>query len=401
MKIEKVLFLALSFPNVAKTTHLYTDLMHTFLKKGHEVLVIAPFRDDSSKKSEIVVESGMKILRVPTLSLFGGGIIEKGLSNLLLPLQYKRALKKHNISSDFDLILMPTPPITLINVALWMKKKSRGKLYLILRDIFPQNAVDLKMMSKTSIIYKYFRKMEVRLYKNADSIGCMSPANVDFVKQHNPYLDFNKLHLLTNWDNVYKIEEDFDLQLLKEKHGLANKVVAIFGGNIGLPQRLENIIMLAKECQNINDLVFFIIGKGTEKNKIENMVSNLGLENVILKDSVPRKEYNKLLSIADIGLISLNQDFTIPNYPSKVNSYYCFKKPVLASVDTNTDFGRIQEEIGCGFWSPAGDIKALKRNLLKLYESKELRAEMGQKGHNHMVTHLTPEKAYMTVCSNI
>ncbi len=398
--MKKVLFLALSFPDVSKTTHLYTDLMHTFLEKGHEVLVIAPFGDDSLKKSKIVVESGMKILRVPTLNLFGGGKIEKGLSNILLPLQYKKALKRHNISLDFDLILMPTPPITLINVALWIKRKSKGKLYLILRDIFPQNAVDLKMMRNTSLIYKYFRKMEIRLYKNSDSIGCMSPANIDFVKKHNPYLDFNKLHLLINWEYVYRIEESFNSETLKEKHGLTNKVIAIFGGNIGLPQRLENIINLAEECQDIKDLVFFIIGTGTEKSKIEKMISQLNLRNIILKDSLPRKEYNKLLSIADIGLISLNQDFTIPNYPSKVNSYYCFKKPVLASVDVHTDFGRIQEKIGCGFWSPAGDTQALKENLLKLYKSKDLREKLGQKGHAYMITNLTPEKAYDTVCEH-
>jgi len=155
-EIKKVIFVALSFPNVDKSRFLYSSLMLEFQKQGHEVFVIAA--DDKRRKSEIVEEGGLRILRVPSIILFGNNKIIKGLSNILLPSLYKRALKRHKIKLDFDLILMPTPPITLIDVVLWIKKKSQGKLYLILRDIFPQNAVDLKMMKENGFIHSFFRK---------------------------------------------------------------------------------------------------------------------------------------------------------------------------------------------------------------------------------------------------
>ena len=274
--MKKVIFLALDFPDVTKSTHLYSDLMHEFLDRGHDVLVIAPSKDGNH--SEIVIESGMKILRVPTLKLFGKSKIVKGLSNLLLPYQYKKALKRHKVNMDFDLILMPTPPITLIDVGLWLKKKSAAKLYLILRDIFPQNAVDLKMMKSNGLIHKYFRKKEIKLYNGSDSIGCMSPANIDYVIQHNSYVDQKKLHLLPNWENLHEVEQSDDETSIREQYGIQNKVVAIFGGNIGLPQKMENIIHLAKACQEIEDLVFFIIGRGTEKEKIADLVAFLKLK---------------------------------------------------------------------------------------------------------------------------
>ncbi|WP_222983944.1 glycosyltransferase family 4 protein [Flagellimonas meishanensis] len=397
-EVKKVVFVALGFPNPEMRRFLYSNLMLEFSKRGHEVFVIAA--DDEGKQSKITVERGLKILRVPSLKLYGTGNLLKGLSNLLLPYLYKRALKKHKIPLDFDVIIMPTPPITLIDVAFWLKKKSKGKLYLILRDIFPQNAVDLKMMKPNGLIHSFFRKKEIKLYKTCDGIGCMSPANVEYVKKHNPYLDHSKLHLLPNWADLQEIVEA-DTEATKEKYGLKNKVIAIFGGNMGLPQKLENIIDLAKNCQELNDLVFFLVGKGTEQQRIAKLVSELSLDNVIIKDHLPKKEYNEILQLSDIGLISLSQDFTIPNYPSKVLAYYQFKKPVLASVDLNTDFGTMQEEIGCGFWSEAGDTTAFKENLLKLYKNKKLRDKMGQRGFDYMVENLTPARAFETVYATI
>lgn len=396
MDKKKILFLGLTFPPIDKNTNLYTDLMYAFHEMGHEVTVIAPDEEDR-KSSELVNEHGIQVLRVPTLALFGKNKIVKGLSNVLLSNQYKRAFKRHGLTADFDTIIIPTPPITLIDFAVWIKKKSKAKLYLILRDIFPQNAVDLDMMKKGGMIYNYFRKKEKKLYDQSDSIGCMSPANIEFVKKHNPEVAVSKLHLLPNWEKIHEWPKNQDENALRKKYGLENRIIAIFGGNVGIPQRVENIIFLAEQCQELKDLVFFIVGRGTEKDKIRALIADRKINNVILKDNLPRKDYNDVLALADIGLISLNQDFTIPNFPSKVNAYYCFKKPVLASVDVNTDFGSVQEEIGAGFWSPAGDTEAFKKNLMKLYSDLELRKTMGENGYKYMKEHLTPEKACLTI----
>ncbi|MDH3698771.1 MAG: glycosyltransferase family 4 protein [Flavobacteriaceae bacterium] len=395
--MKKVVFLALNYSNATSEPGMYPDLMINFLKNGHDVWVVAPSIDDK-KKASLSKEAGINVLRVPTLKLFGSGLIQKGISNILLPYQFKNALKKSQIPLDFDLIIVPTPPITMIKVAFWLKKQSKAKLYLILRDIFPQNGVDLKMMSQHGLPYYYFRKLEKKLYRQSDSIGCMSPANVNYVKRHNTYVDTSKLHLLPNWETLKESHEIVEEETeLRKRYGLLNKFVAIHAGNIGLPQQVENIIELAETVQHLNDLVFLIIGWGTEKNKIIALAKEKNLENVIFMDSVNRNELGKILKISDIGLISLNKNFTIPNFPSKVNAYYRYKLPILSALDANTDFGVIQENIGCGFWSVSGDTDALKKNLLRLYENEELRREMGVKGYNYMKNNLTPNHAYQTI----
>ncbi len=393
--MKKIIFLALGFPDVAKYTNLYTDLIHEFHNNGHDVLVLAPA--ENSNDTGLRLEGGVKVLRVATLPLFNVGIIKKGLANILLSRQYKKALKTNNITLDFDLILMPTPPITLTATANWIKKKANAKLYLILRDIFPQNAVDLKMINGTGVIHSFFRKKEIELYKISDYIGCMSPANVEYIKKHNTEIEHSKLHLLPNWENLpnYKGEKK-STELLK-KYNLDNKFIVIFGGNIGKPQKMENIVALAKICQDLPEIVFFIIGTGTEKQMLTELVLKEKLTNVILEDKIPKTEYNNLLRLSDVGLISLSEEFTIPNFPSKVLSYFGNKKPVLASVDVNTDFGIILEDINAGYWAEAGNNIVLKEKLLLLYKNNELRTQMGENGYKYMEEYLLPDKAYKTI----
>ncbi len=395
----KIIFLALAFPKMNRTKYLYTQLITKLNDHGHDITVVAPTH--KGDKSGLQIEAGIKFIRVSTLPLFGVGMIRKGIANIMLPYFYKKAIKKLDLNLDFDLIIIPTPPITLYGIVAWLKPKSRAKVYLILRDIFPQNAVDLELMKKNSLIHRYFRKKEQKLYGISDAIGCMSEGNIDFIKKHQPNLTPSKLHLLPNWGDIVPLETEESLNELKTKMGLKDKFVLIFGGNIGLPQKMENIVNLAIACAGIEDIVFLIIGRGNKWQHLEQLIAQRNVKNIILKNSLPIKEYFKLVQIADVGLISLSEDFTIPNIPSKALSYYNAKKPILASIDTNTDFGQILEENNTGLWAEAGNTEALKNKLLLLYNDRTLRKTMGENGQRYMKENLSSESIYNIIISQV
>ncbi len=397
--MKRIVFLALGYPDVRKSTILYTDLMQEFAKQGHEVLVVAPAIQKNDYGCRI--EGNVNVLRVRTLPLFKVGPIKKGIANMLLPLQYKKAIKKHSNKFDYDLIIMPTPPITLVKVASWIKRKSEGKIYLILRDIFPQNAVDLRMMKENGFLHRFFRKQEHLLYKVSDAIGCMSEANVSYVQKHNPEVPPEKLHLLPNWEKIPEPLSEIEKSEVVEKYDLNNKFVAIFGGNLGRPQKLENIVELAKNCIEYKDILFLILGSGTEEGKLRGLISKFDLSNMLLINRLPKKEYIQVLAAADVGLISLSEDFTIPNFPSKVLTYFGLKKPVLASLDLSTDFGQMLEKTKSGLWSEAGNTMDFKKNLEYLYNNQAERELMGENGYEYMSSHLTPDIAYKTIIEKI
>lgn len=384
----------ISYPAINRNTNMYTDLACEFLDNGHEVYVIAP----AEKSTEVRDEQGIKVLRIKTLPLFNTSFIIKGIANLLLPYQYKYAIKQHFKNICFDVVAAPTPPITFIETLAYLKKKHKSIIYLILRDIFPQNAKDLGLITN-NLLFNYFRRKEKKLYRIADHIGCMSPKNIDFVLNNNCEVNSSKLHLLPNWTTVNsKLDPKINV---RSKFNLGNMFVAIFGGNFGIPQKIDFLVEIAERIKEMKDILFILVGEGTEKNKIQEIILDKKLSNIIIIDSLPRVEYMELLNECDLGLVNLSDKFTIPNIPSRTLSYWALKLPVLAAIDVNTDYGTILTRCEGGLWSVMGDSDSYISNLLLLYNKPELRKRMGENGYNYLVNELTTEKAYNTILSRI
>ena len=178
---------------------IYTVLMCIYRDEGHQVYIVTRLDRQFGLPTTLEDVEGVRILGVKTLNIQKTNFVEKGIGTILVKSQFQAAIKKYVGNISFDLILYSTPPLTFTNVVKWLKKKNPNAIsYLLLKDIFPQNAVDLQMFSKSSLFYKYFRKKEIELYKHSDYIGCMSPANVEFVIKHNPYIDDKTVEVAPN-----------------------------------------------------------------------------------------------------------------------------------------------------------------------------------------------------------
>jgi len=393
----KVLFLMLDLPKDSGSSNLYLDLALEFKRHNHDVFIIAPSK--LNQKSILLEERGLNVLRVKTLKQLGiKSILKKGIAQLLLPYQYKLAYNKYLKNHNFDLILMPTPPITLTKLVLYIKKKTNAIFYLILRDIYPQGAADIGLV-KCSLLYYFLRKLEIKTYKYADIIGCMSHGNINYISHHNPYLNYEKLTLLPNWQKEVNVDEiNIDV---RKKYNLENKYIVLFGGTIGYAQKVDNIVVLADHYLNDNNIVFLVIGTGVMKQYLIERVIEKGLSNVIFIDSLPRDEYLNFVKSSDVGLISIDERFTVPTIPSKTTSYLSLKLPVLAIIDKHTDYGEIINEAGAGLWSISGDNKKLFENFDLLYHNKNLRVQYGENGYQYFVNFLTSDIAYKNIISHI
>lgn len=389
----RVLFLMFAFPDMNKSFNMYTTMVDYFHRNGHLVRVLAP---GHGEKSQLKIEKDIEVLRVKTLPIKNVGVLWKGIANILLPYQYKKQLDTFYPGEMFDCIVIPTPPITLGRLAASLKRKYQAKTYLILRDIFPQNAADLGFMKPNSILFRYFRNQEKALYQKVDFIGCMSKGNILYVKKHNPSVDHAKLHLLRNWQYLYTRVE-IDKSELSRKYNLQEKFVVVFGGNMGKPQQLSNVLKLAESALELKDVIFLLLGEGVRMNSLRKEIEKRQITNIEIHGTVPKQEYQDLISICDLGLISLHKDFTIPNIPSKSLDYFNVGLPVLASIDRSTDFNEILDKNGLGLWSYAGDHDLFYGNLKQLYSDRVLRNKISQNVREYFIKHLQPEIAYKTV----
>lgn len=398
-----VLFLTLDrFLNI-NDREISEDLMRKFNKEGHKVYVVCPRERSFKMPTSLTEQGGVHILGVKTLNMQKTSIVEKGLGTLLIEGQFERAIKKYLGGVKFDLVLYTTPPITFTNVVKYVKRMNPGaKSYLLLKDIFPQNAVDIEMFSKKSPFWWYFRRKEVALYKVSDYIGCMSPANVRFVLKHNDFVDPAIVEVAPN-----SIELAEQVQLpqeakdeMRKKYNLPlDKPVFIYGGNLGKPQGIPFLI----ECLNANkdreDCHFLIIGSGTEYGKLEDWYKANNPKSVSLYQRLPKADYDKLVQCCDLGLIFLDYRFTIPNFPSRLLSYLEYKMPVICATDPNCDMGQIANENGFGMWAPSNNVEAFSDCVNSILK-QNIKA-MGEKGYAYLKANYTVDNTYGAIVKHI
>lgn len=391
-----ILFLLLHLDENEKSSNMYTDLIEEFRDNSHNITVMAP---SVNNKTYITKERGVDVLRVKSIESLGvSSMIKKGIALALLPYYYKKAFNKYLTNHKFDWIFMPTPPITLIDFVDYIKSKTNSKFYLILRDIHPQSAKSIGLI-KYKFMYNYLAKRAKRGYEISDYIGCMSQGNIDFIADEYPKLDKSKLVLLMNWqkDTGYEAPK-IDI---RSKFNFGNKILILFGGNIGLGQRVENIYNLAKHYSNNENIVFLIIGKGVKKDYLKELATESNLNNIHFIDFLPREEYLDFVKSVDIGLISINENYKVPTCPSKAVSYMSLKIPIFAMINPNSDYGDIIQNSGAGYWVVGSKDDKTFKILDKLIEDKTLRIKMGEDGYKFYLSNLTSKVAYNTIINQI
>ena len=381
----KILYISTVFPRPEESSTIYTDLAEELKKRGHEIFVVASDGTGNVDKAEVGEERGIPVLRVKIIKMYDVGFIQKGISVVTLKYYLINAMKRKLKKEKFDFILFETPPITIIDVVKWAMNHFHCPSYLMLKDIFPQNGVDIGVIKKNSIIYRYFKYKEKKLYNTASMIGCMSEANKQYILSHNSLIDCNKIELFPNTKKItYNSPRPTNYEM-RRKYGIPeNTVVAVFGGNMGKPQGLEFLMDIIKENNNSKDIFFLLVGRGTERLMVRNFISKEGLTNVVLLNALPRDDYECLITECDIGLIFLNEKFTIPNFPSRVLSYFEYGLPVIAATNSNTDFGNMLENAAAGYHVEAGDIETFNLKLKELASDVNKRNKMGESGRKYL-----------------
>jgi glycosyltransferase involved in cell wall biosynthesis len=396
-----VLFLSIVRFSNTEDRGIYMDLMRKFNSEGHNVYIVYPSERQHREKSGLRSQGNFKLLKVNTLNFQKTGFIEKGLATLMLERQFLYQIKKYFKDVQFDLVLYSTPPITFTNAVSYIKNRDNAKTYLLLKDIFPQNAVDLGLFKKNGLLHKFFLKKERELYEISDFIGCMSPANVDFVIKQNPQIDEYKVEINPNSiEPLLALICEEERNLVRRRYGIPDEVAAfIYGGNLGKPQGVNFLIEVLISNKENRSVFFVIVGDGTEYSAINKAALMHQIGNVILMKSLIKPEYDKLLQACDVGLIFLDRRFTIPNYPSRLLSYLEVRMPVLSAIDLSTDLGTIMERNKYGYWVESGDLKAFNYYLDMLASDKDKRKVMGENGYQFLLENYLVEHSYNKIMS--
>ncbi|MEN6462583.1 MAG: glycosyltransferase family 4 protein [Syntrophomonas sp.] len=402
--MRRILFLT-SVYDFHDKGNLNVDLIDVIVKHGNEVTVITP-KERKYKLNERVENHGhITTLQFKCLNFRGKvNVIEKGISTLFLGHQYKHAVKKYFGEIPFDIVIYTTLPITYLPVLKFVKEKYGTYCYLQHKDFFPQSAVDLEIIKKGSIVYCLFKRIERKLFLISDKIGLMSPKNVEYILRENPWLEKEKTEYCPNGINPTSDEKIASLRrnkmAIRNKYRIPNDaVVFIYGGNISRAQGVEFIKkMLTILSDNaIKRAYFLLIGSGNEYDSLKNHIDSLDCSFIKMLSSMPKNEFDEILSTADVGMVFLDQRFTIANIPSRTLSHMDMGQAIIAATDDFTDYRELIENNELGLWCLNGDEDAMLNNINKMVLDDIFREKCGQNARNYLVNHSTAEIAYSII----
>ena len=324
-------------PEIGSAAHVYYDLAKAFVKKGHEVHVLTSYprefnlnKTDQGKKfpfEEIICDINVhrvKHFAVRDLEIF------RGLEHFYLPYQYYSHYKKLGIKCDVCLIYIP--PLPFYYFAKLLKRYDGTHSVLNYQDFHPQELMDINYggINKNPIMIKLLEYIERKSYKNADHITVLSEGGIKYVVDKGA--DPEKVTHIFNGTNLFDVDNFKAKKDFKLEEGIEDKFLISYAGILSPFQGIDNILDVAKELIEYNDIVFYIAGDGMAREELENRVKNENISNIKLIPFQPREEYYNIVNSSDISIVSLDKRMKAPCLPGKLTNLLAMEQAVIGIV---------------------------------------------------------------------
>lgn len=389
----RILLVSIHYPpDVSSTATLMAELAEELVARGHEVTVLTVWHefwlDEKGQKRSFREETelnGARVLRFKTAPMHNVGFVKRGIGTLVSPGQLWAGLKRYN-STDFDASFIYSTPITFSFIGGWLKRRGARFVFNV-QDIFPQNAIDLGVLKNPMAIALY-RWVEKRAYRIADIVTAHSEGNRDQLLAAHPTIG-DKLVVLHNWIDESQFIEGPPAEDFRKEYGLEGKFVGVYGGVTGVAQGLDIVVDVAERVRDLEELVFLVVGDGSERQRLEQRARNAGLKNVVFRPFVSRDRYPSLLRSFDFGFLTLSPKTKTPVVPGKLMGYMAAGLPVMALVNKESDAHAMIAEAGCGYSCRSDDPNGAEAMVRKAFSGRQTFAVMGEPGKAYVRKHFS------------
>lgn len=341
------------------------DLSREFVRQGHSLTVMLP---TPGMREPWAVEDrdGLRVLRLRAPKTKDINYVQRTLGEFFMPFAMLRNLRKSPFADTlWDGVVWYAPSIFLGPIANALKKASGCRGYLIIRDIFPEWAVDMGLMGR-GLPYRFFRAVAKYQYSVADVIGIQTPGNAVYFEEWRKD-ESRRLEVLQNWLADAPVGR---CSIEVPKTSLAGRKVFVYAGNMGVAQGMEVLLDLANSLRHRNDIGFLFVGRGSDAQKLAADAKSRSLDNVLFHDEIDPDEIPGLYAQCDVGLVALHPRHKTHNIPGKFLTYMQSGLPVLASINEGNDLVGLIREEQVGAVVTDGTVESLKRMAESLIEKR-------------------------------
>ncbi len=316
------------------------DLSREFARQGHELTVMLPAPD--LQQPWLMEEAdGVRVLRLQAPRTKDIGYVRRTIGEFLMPFAMRRNLRMSPVADvQWEGVIWYAPSIFHGPLAKTLKQTSGCKGYLIIRDIFPEWAVDMGLMGR-GLPYRFFDAVARYQYSVADVIGVQTPGNEAYFKDWRQKPG-RSLEVLQNWlDEPAKAQCSIRIN----QTPLAGRKVFVYAGNMGVAQGMDILLELAEKLRHRADVGFLFVGRGSDAARLRASAQARALSNVIFFDEIDPDEIPDLYAQCAVGIVALDPRHKSHNIPGKFLTYMQSGLPVLANVNPGNDLaGLIRDE---------------------------------------------------------
>jgi glycosyltransferase involved in cell wall biosynthesis len=308
------------------------DLSREMVRLGYDVTVMTAVAD-LGEPYRIETSDGIRVIRLSCLRTRDTNYLRRTFAEFLMPFVMLRNLRKSEAFDDrYDGVIWYSPTIFLGPLASFLKRKSECRAYLIVRDIFPEWAADMGLMSR-GIAFQILRKVASYQYRVADVIGVQTPGNLKFL---DPWRapGRRRIEVLQNW-LTHKVHSTCQIDL--STSAVAGRMLFIYAGNMGVAQGLDIMLDVADKLREHRDIGFVFVGRGSDAARLQAQSIKRGLDNIVFFDEIDPDEVPALYAQCAAGLVVLDPRHSTHNIPGKFLSYMHAGLPVLAAVNAGND----------------------------------------------------------------
>jgi colanic acid biosynthesis glycosyl transferase WcaI len=385
-------------PDGVSTSTLLSELMQDFQAKGHciTILTTRPHynRDPDAEAKQplylrigglycISEHHGMRVIHT-WMPRKGQGISGRFRDYLIF--HFLSLILGILIIGRQDVVITPSPPLSIGVIGWLLAVFKRGRFVYNVQELYPALAVQMGLTTADSTTYKLMARLERFVYNRAQKITVICEP----FRQHIVALGYPdyKIHKIPNF-----VDADFIKPMAKDnpftrRHGLVDKFVVQYAGNIGMTQSFDTIMEAAHRLSDEPAIQFLIVGDGARRVYVAEQISRQNLANITLLPYQPRSEVPFIYAAADISLVPLMAGTARTTIPSKIYTIMASGRPVLASVDADSEIVWIIEQAQCGIVVPPDDVDALEQAIRRAFTQPDLET-YGANGRLYVEDHFS------------
>lgn len=381
-------------PEITAYVPLITSLCEDLADYGHSVTVITPnasrgveysIEKEAIKKEELIKDGKLKIIRVPIIKQYSKKFIDRVISSLYFTFKsFAIGLKE----KDVDVIFTCSTPPTLGITGTFLSFFKRKPLVYNLQDIFPDSMINTGMI-KNKLIITIGKLVEKLTYSGSTIITVIGKDFSDNIINKN--VKKEKISLIPNWvdekETAY-VEKENNI-IFKNYDIDKSKFIVQYSGNMGYQQNLEMVLETAKGLKEYKDILFVMIGDGVNKEKLLEIKDKNKLENVMFIPFQDKKYISHVYSVGDVGLVTLMKNTSKNSIPSKTWSIMATERPVIASIDEESELVDLLHDENCGIGIQPDNSEELKKAILKVYSNRAECIQMGLNGRKYIENNLS------------